>query len=177
MEENDNGYHIDHVISYENKYDSKEELLKAYGSFAHEIDDVFETGTMESQYGSDMRNSDSKTLEDNTNVTLSVDYENEYGEYNLGIETGLKFTIRNFGENLNYLNDKYENDYEEDIYAAYVVTKYDLTDRFGFKLGARFEQVETKATLSGPTTHDSTNIITKIFDLAISESPLNIPYT
>ena len=177
MEENDNGYHIDHVISYENKYDAKEELLKAYGSFAHEIDDVFETGTMESQYGSDMRNSDSKTLEDNTNVTLAVDYENEYGEYNFGIETGLKFTIRNFGENLNYLNDKYENDYEEDIYAAYVVTKYDLTDRFGFKLGARFEQVETKANLSGPTTHDSTNIITKIFDLAISESPFNNPYT
>ena len=177
MEENDNGYHIDHVISYENKYDAKEELLKAYGSFAHEIDDVFETGTIESQYGSDMRNSDSKTLEDNTNVTLAVDYENEYGEYNFGIETGLKFTIRNFGENLNYLNDKYENDYEEDIYAAYVVTKYDLTDRFGFKLGARFEQVETKASLSGPTTHDSTNIITKIFDLAISESPFNNPYT
>ena len=59
MEENATGYHIDHVISYENKYDAKEELLKAYGTFAHEIDDVFETGTMESQYGSDMRNSDS----------------------------------------------------------------------------------------------------------------------
>ena len=176
MEESDLGYHIDHVISYENKYDAKEKLLKAYGSFAHEIDDVFETGTMESQYGSDMRNSDSKALEDNTNVTLAVDYENEYGEYNFGIETGLKFTIRNFGENLNYLNDKYENDYEEDIYAAYVVTKYNLTDRFGIKLGARFEQVETKANLSGPETHDSTNIITKIFDDAISGSPFNNPY-
>ena len=176
MEENDDGYHIDHVLSYENKYDSQEQLLKAYASFAREIDDVSETGIMENQYGPDMRNSGSSTLENNTNVTLAVDYEDEYGE-KLGIETGLKFTIRDFGENLNYLEDKYENDYQEDIYAAYLVTKYDLTDRFGFKLGARFEQVETKANLSGPTTHDSTNIITKIFDLAISESPFNNPYT
>ena len=97
MEESDNGYHIDHVISYEDKFDSKEQLLKAYASFAHEIDDVFETGTMESQYGSDLRNSDSKTLENNNNITMAVDYENEYGE-KLGIETGLKFSIRNFGE-------------------------------------------------------------------------------
>jgi len=176
MDEKDLGYHIDHVISYENKYDAKEELLKAYGSFAREIDDVRETGIMESQYGSDMRNSNSKTLEDNTNVTMAVDYENEYGE-KLGVETGLKFTIRNFGENLNYLDDEYENDYEEDIYAAYLVTKYNLTDRFGFKLGARFEQVETKASLSGPTTHDSTNIITSIFDSAIVKSPFDNPYT
>ena len=174
MEENDDGYHIDHVLSYENKYDSQKQLLKAYASFAREIDDVSETGMMENQYGPDI--SGSSTLENNTNVTLAVDYEDEYGE-KLGIETGLKFTIRDFGENLNYLEDKYENDYQEDIYAAYLVTKYDLTDRFGFKLGARFEQVETKASLSGPTTHDSTNIITKIFDLAISESPFNNPYT
>ena len=174
MEENDDGYHIDHVLSYENKYDSQKQLLKAYASFAREIDDVSETGMMENQYGPDI--SGSSTLENNTNVTLAVDYEDEYGE-KLGIETGLKFTIRDFGENLNYLEDKYENDYQEDIYAAYLVTKYDLTDRFGFKLGARFEQVETKANLSGPTTHDSTNIITKIFDLAISESPFNNPYT
>ena len=140
------------------------------------IDDVSETGIMENQYGPDMRNSSSSTLENNTNVTLAVDYEDEYGE-KLGIETGLKFTIRDFGENLNYLEDKYENDYQEDIYAAYLVTKYNLTDRFGFKLGARFEQVETKANLSGPTSHDSTNIITKIFDNAVLESPFDNPYT
>ena len=173
MEESDDGYHIDHVLSYENKYDSQKQLLKAYASIAHEIDDVFETGTMESL---NYKSSDSKTLEDNTNVTMAVDYENEHGE-KLGIETGLKFTIRDFGENLNYLEDKYENDYQEDIYAAYLVTKYNLTDRFGFKLGARFEQVETKANLSGPVTHDSTNIITSIFDSAIVRSPFDNPYT
>ena len=173
IEESDDGYHIDHVLSYENRYDSQKQLLKAYASIAHEIDDVFETSTMESL---NYKSSDSKTLEDNTNVTMAVDYENEYGE-KLGIETGLKFTIRDFGENLNYLEDKYENDYQEDIYAAYLVTKYNLTDRFGFKLGARFEQVETKANLSGPLTHDSTNIITSIFDSAIVKSPFDNPYT
>ena len=30
MEESDDGYHIDHVLSYENKYDSQKQLLKAY---------------------------------------------------------------------------------------------------------------------------------------------------
>ena len=173
IEESDDGYHIDHVLSYENKYDSQKQLLKAYASIAHEIDDVFETGTMENP---NYKSRDTKSLEDNTNVTMAVEYENEYGE-KLGIETGLKFTIRDFGENLNYLEDKYENDYQEDIYAAYLVTKYNLTDRFGFKLGARFEQVETKANLSGPVTHDSTNIITSIFDSAIVKSPFDNPYT
>ena len=176
IEESDDGYHIDHVLSYENKFDSKDQLLKAYASIAHEIDDVFETGTMESQYGYDLRNSNTKTLEDNTNITLAADYENKYRD-DVGIETGLKFTIRDFGENLNYLSDEYDNDYQEDIYAAYLITKYDITDRFGFKIGARYEQVITKANLSGPTSHDSTNIITTIFDRAILASPFNNPYT
>ena len=176
MEESDNGYHIDHVISYENKFDSKEQLLKGYVSLAHEIDDVFETGVMENQYGLDRMSNGSKALEDNTNITVALDYENEY-KNKLGVETGIKFTIRNFGKELNYLDDEYDNDYEEDIYAAYLVTKYNLTDRIGFKLGARFEQVETEAYLYGPTEHDSTNIITKLFDDAISQSPFDNPYT
>ena len=176
VEENDDGYHIDHVLSYENKFDSKEQLLKGYASFAHEIDDVFENGVMEYQNGPDRASSDTKALEDNTNITIAIDYENEYGD-KLGIETGMKVSLRDFGKDLEYLSKDYENDYEEDIYAAYLVTKYDLTDRFGLKLGARFEQVETKANLSGPTSHDSTNIITKLFDRAISESPFDNPYT
>ena len=62
-----------------------------------------------------------------------------------------------------------------------MVTKYNLSDRFGLKLGARYEQVETKAKLSGLITpdspNDSANIITKIFDMAISDSPFDNPYT
>ena len=45
---------------------------------------------------------------------MAVDYENEYGI--MGIETGLKFTIRDFGENLDYLEDKYVNDYPFSLY-------------------------------------------------------------
>ena len=134
---------------------------------------------MEYQNGPDRASSDTKALEDNTNITIAIDYENEYGD-KLGIETGMKFSLRDFGKDLEYLSKDYENDYEEDIYAAYLVTKYDLTDRFGLKLGARFEQVETKANLSGPRLDpsiDSTNIITKLFDDAISESPFDNPYT
>ena len=179
VEENDDGYHIDHVLSYENKFDSKEQLLKGYASFAHEIDDVFENGVMEYQNGPDRASSDTKALENNTNITIAMDYENEYGD-KLGIETGMKISLRDFGKDLEYLSIDYENDYEEDIYAAYLVTKYDLTDRFGLKLGARYEQVETKANLSGPILDpsiDSTNIITKLFDDAISQSPFDNPYT
>jgi len=179
VEENDDGYHIDHVLSYENKFDSKEQLLKGYASFAHEVDDVFENGVMEYQNGPDRASSDTKALENNTNITIAMDYENEYGD-KLGIETGMKVSLRDFGKDLEYLSKDYKNDYEEDIYAAYLVTKYDLTDRFGLKLGARFEQVETKANLNGPrldSSIDSTNIITKLFNDAISQSPFDNPYT
>ena len=38
--ETDDGIHIDNVLSYENKYDSEAELLKAYVSYSYEVDDV-----------------------------------------------------------------------------------------------------------------------------------------
>ena len=114
-------------------------------------------------------------MEHNDNWTLSIDYEDELRN-NLAIEVGAKTTLRDFGKDLNYLGQEYKNDYNEDIYAAYLVTRYDMTDRFGLKVGARLEQVETTATLGGPTEHDSTNIITKIFDDAIEQSPFDNPY-
>ena len=115
-------------------------------------------------------------MEHNDNWTLSIDYEDELRD-NLAIEVGAKTTLRNFGTDLNYLWQEYKNDYNEDIYAAYLVTRYDITDRFGLKVGVRLEQVETKAALGGPTEHDSTNIITKIFDDAIEQSPFDNPYS
>ena len=52
-----------------------------------------------------------------------------------------------------------------------MVTQYELTDRFGFKFGARAEQVETFADLKGPelTENDSINIITYLFEKGIEE--------
>ena len=171
--EQDDGFHQDHVLSYENKFDSKEKLLKAYVSFAHEIDDVFEYGGNQSN----ITNPENKTtaLEKNTNQTFSVDYENVYGE-KLGYEIGAKATIRNFGKNLNYLEIEYDNNYEEDIYASYFVTRYDVTDQLGFKVGARAELAKTNASLTGSMEHDSLNIFTTLFDTAIVRSPFNNDY-
>lgn len=174
--EHDDGNHMDHVLTYENKFDSQEQLLKAYVSYSHEIDDVHEHGGSETEHNSVEDENETDTKEKNDNLTLSIDYEDEFGE-DLAIEVGAKATLRNFGTYLNYLSEDYDNNYDEDIYAAYLVTRYDFTDRFGLKLGARYEQVETKATLTGPTEHDSTNIITTIFDNAINESPFDNPYT
>ena len=173
--EHDDGQHIDHVLTYENKFDTQNQLLKAYVSFSHEIDDVHEHGGSESEHHSVDTENETKAKEHNDNWTLSIDYEDELRD-NLAIEIGAKTTLRNFGKDLNYLRQEYKNDYNEDIYAAYLVTRYDLTDRFGLKVGARLEQVETKAVLGGPTEHDSTNIITKIFDDAIEQSPFDNPY-
>jgi len=175
--ERDDGFHMDHVLSYENKYNSEVQLLKGYVSYSYEIDDVHETGDMNSEYGANFSGNSTTADEHNNNFTAAVDYENEFGE-RLGYEIGAKATIRDFEKNLTYLQEIYENDYEEDIYAAYIVTRYDVTDHFGFKFGARAEQVETIATLKGPepTEHDSINILTKLFDDGIAQSPFNKNY-
>ena len=173
--EHDDGQHIDHVLTYENKFDNQKQLLKAYVSFSHEIDDVHEHGGSETEHHTVESENETNAKEHNDNWTLSIDYEDELRE-NLAIEVGAKTTLRDFGTDLNYLEQEYKNDYNENLYAAYLVTRYDLTDRFGLKVGARLEQVETKASLGGPTEHDSTNIITKIFDDAIELSPFDNPY-
>ena len=175
--ETDDGLHMDHVFSYENKYDSKAELLKAYVSYSYEVDDVNEVGAMDSEYGANFSGNSTLASEDNNNFTASVDYENKFGE-KLGYELGAKATIKDFEKDLTYLQNIYENDYEEDIYAAYLVTQYEITDRFGFKFGARAEQVETFADLKGPdlAENDSTNILTYLFEQGISEGPFNKDY-
>ena len=175
--ETDDGLHMDHVLSYENKYNSEYKLLKAYISYSYEVDDVNEFGAMDSEYGANFSGNSTIASEDNNNFTASLDYENKFGK-KLGYELGAKATIRDFEKDLTYLQNIYENDYEEDIYAAYLVTQYELTDRFGFKFGARAEQVETFADLKGPdlAESDSTNILTYLFERGISEGPFDKDY-
>ena len=175
--ETDDGLHMDHVLSYENKYDSEYKLLKAYISYSCEVDDVNEFGAMDSEYGANFSGDSTIASEDNNNFTASLDYENKFGN-KLGFELGAKATIRDFEKDLTYLSNIYENDYEEDIYAAYLVTQYEITDRFGFKFGARAEQVETFADLKGPelAESDSTNILTYLFEKGISEGPFDKDY-
>jgi len=174
--ETDEGLHMDHVFSYENKFDSDAELLNAYISYSHEIDDVNEIGAMDSEYGANFSGNLTTALEDNNNFTASIDYENKFRD--IEYEVGAKATIRDFKKDLTYLQNIYENDYEEDIYAAYMVTQYELTDRFGFKFGARAEQVETYANLEGPelTDNDSANVLTYLFEKGIEEGPYDPNY-
>ena len=175
--ENDDGRHMDHVLSYENKYDSESELLKAYVSYSHEIDDVTEFGSMDSDYGANFSGNSTTASEKNNNLTASIDYENTFGEM-LGYEIGAKATIRDFEKDLTYLQNTYENDYQEDVYAAYLVSQYEVTDRFGFKFGARAEQVKTFADLKGPilTANDSVNILTHLFERGIIKGPYDPDY-
>ena len=175
--ETDDGIHMDHVISYENKYDSKAQLLKAFVSYSYETDDVLESGEMNSENGANAFGSLTKAFEDNNNLTAAIDYENIYGE-NFGYEIGAKATIRDFKKDMDYLGRTYGNDYEEDIYAAYLVTRYNFTDRFGFKFGARTEQVETFAKLDKEVVEniDTSNVLTQLFDNGIEESPFNKNY-
>ena len=173
--EHDNGFHLDHLLSYENRFNSDNQLLKSYASFSHEEDDVHEHGGLESTHNSVSTNNETDAFEHNDNLTLAVDYTDRFTD-KIGIEIGAKATIRNFGTDLTYLNQKYTSNYSEDIYAAYLVSQYELNDRFGVKLGARLEQAETNAKVTGLMEHDSSNIITKIFDNAINESPFDNPY-
>jgi hypothetical protein len=175
--ETDDGIHMDHVISFENKYDSKAQLLKAFVSYSYETDDVLESGEMNSEYGANAFGSLTKAFEDNNNLTAAIDYENVYGE-KFGYEIGVKATIRDFKKDMDYLGRTYGNDYEEDIYAAYLVTRYNFTDRFGFKFGARTEQVETFAKLDKKVVEniDTSNVLTQLFDNGIEDSPFSKNY-
>ena len=175
--ETDEGLHMDHVFSYENKFDSDVELLNAYISYSYEVDDVNEFGKMDSEFGANFSGNSTTAFEKNNNFTASIDYENKFGD-KLDYEVGAKATIRDFKKDLTYLQNIYENDYEEDIYAAYMVTQYELTDRFGFKFGARAEQVETYANLKGPelTDNDSANVLTYLFEKGIKEGPYDPNY-
>ncbi|GIT40558.1 MAG: hypothetical protein Ct9H300mP9_4080 [Candidatus Neomarinimicrobiota bacterium] len=63
------------------------------------------------------------------------------------IKTRFQINIKSFSTDYNYLEQLYINNYDEDIYPAYASLNYDITEKFGIKAGARFEQVETNATL------------------------------
>ena len=172
----DDGFHLDQVISYENKFDQKNQYLKAYLSYSHEIDDVHEHGGSEKSHSSDFPIDDTDALEKNNNLTLSIDYENKLKNL-IKVETGTKATLRKFGTDLVYLNNDYDNNYSENIYAAYLITNHDLTNRFGLKIGFRVEHVNTNTNLTGITRIDSTNILTHIIDSMIIKSPFNKPYS
>ena len=176
----DVGLHHDHSISYENKFGTKDRKLSANLDLNFEEDDIVQYNLENSSIINDFSsNTDTDVKEKNNSTTFRIDYEDKLTE-KTSIETGLKATLKSFSTDYNYLEQLYINNYEEDIYAAYASLTYDISERFGIKAGARFEQVETNASLEPSSTNitpDSVNIISTIIDNAIEESPYKNPYT
>ena len=178
--EKDHGLHHDHSISYENKFGTKDRKLAASLDLNFEEDESVQHNIENSSAMDDhTHDHDTEFKEKNNSLTFRIDYEDELNE-KTAIETGVKATLKSFSTDYNYLDQLYINNYDEDIYAAYASLTYDITDKFGIKAGARFEQVETNATLdlsSSNEVADSVNIISTIINNAVEASPYNNPYT
>ena len=178
--EEDHGIHHDHSISYENKFGTKDRKLAASLDLNFEEDESVQHNVEASSVWDDhSHDHDTEFKEKNESQTFRIDYEDDLNEA-LSIETGIKATMKSFSTDYNYLEQLYSNNYDEDIYAAYASLKYDITDRFGIKAGARFEQVETNATLISSSANevaDSVNIISTIINNAVEASPYKNPYT
>ena len=177
----DLGNHHDHSFSYENNFGTKDRKLSAGIDINFEEDDVtqynIENSSIVDDYNSGSTDTDFK--EKNNSQTFRLDYEDGLSD-KLSIETGFKTTLKSFSTDYTYLNQLYINDYSEDIYAGYISTTYNITDQFGIKAGARYEQVETNASLepsSSNTAPDSINIISTIIDNAVELSPYEKPYS
>ena len=174
------GLHHDHSLSYENKFGTNDRKLTASIDLNFEEDDIVQYNIENSSIIDDLNNnSDTNVKEKNESQTFRVDYEDDLSE-DLSIETGVKATLKSFSTDYNYLEQLYINNYDEDIYAAYASLTYDITSKFGIKAGARFEQVETNATLNPSSSNaiaDSVNIISTIIDNAVDASPYKNPYS
>ena len=177
----DVGNHHDHSLSYENKFGTNDRKLSAGVDFNFEEDDVVQYNIENSSLIDDFNSSNTDTdfKEKNESQTFRIDYEDGLSEA-LSIEIGMKATLKSFSTDYSYLDQLYINNYSEDIYAGYASATYDLTDRFGIKAGARYEKVETNASLSpssSNTAPDSINIISAIIDDAVELSPYEKPYS
>ena len=177
----DIGKHHDHSVSYENKFGTTDRKLTASLDLNLEEDEVTQSNFENSSPNDGLNtNQDTDFKEKNNSVTFSMDYEDQINE-KISVEIGLKTNLKSFSTNYNYLQQLYNNKYDEDIYAAYTSFTYDITDRFGIKAGARFEKVETNASLESSPENDlnpdSSNIISAIINNAVEESPYINPYS
>ena len=175
------GKHHDHSVSYENKFGTTDRKLTASLDLNLEEDEVTQSNFENSSLIDDLNtNQDTDFNEKNNSITFSIDYEDQINE-KISVETGFKTNLKSFSTDYNYLQQLYNNKYDEDIYAAYTSFTYDITDRFGIKAGARFEKVETKASLDSSPENDlnpdSSNIISAIINNAVGESPYINPYS
>ena len=162
----------DHSISYENKFDSKNEKLNANLSYSYGNENENENNISQNL---DPDNRGIKNRNNFQSTIASLDYENKFGS-NLVIETGLKTTQKKLGDDLFFYDDKYDYLYDENIYALYATMGYDLSDRFGLKGGLRFEQVETLAKIKGDTT-EATSVTHHVVNMAVDDGAFDNPYS
>jgi len=155
----------DHSLSYENKFDSKDRKLNADISYG-----IGRENETEKNLGNEV-----KDHHDHKSIIASFDYEDKLGE-SFDLEAGFKTTLKTLDDDLFFQDGTYDYLYGEDIYALYTTLGYEINDRLGLKGGLRFEQVETKAEVSGDTTI-ATGITHFIINQAVKEGEFNNPYS
>ena len=178
----DKGTSIDYTFRYDRDFDRQEQDLIVDLSYNTSMDEQIEEQLEQGEEISEEHHHEedgahSHADEYNSNLIFSTDYTHPFGEKTV-LEAGFKSTLKSFNSDLEYLLLPYSYKYNEDVHAAYFTMSYKLTDRLGFKIGARAEQVNTNAEVSkeSATENDSTNVFTAVIDNAIDESPFDNPY-
>ena len=154
----------DHSLSYENKFNSKDRKLNADISYG-----IGKENETEKNLGNEIENS-----QNYKSIIASFDYEDKLGK-NIDLEAGFKTTLKILDDDLFFQDGTYDYLYDEDIYALYTTLGYKINDRLGLKGGLRFEQVETKAEVTGDTT-DATSITHSLINQAVKKNEIDEPY-
>ena len=157
----------DHSFSYENKFNSKDRKLNADVSYGYGM----ENETEEDSLGNEI-----KDHHDYKSIIASFDYEDKLGE-SFDLESGFKTTLKALDDDLFFDDLDYNYNYNEDIYALYTTLGYEINDRLGLKGGLRFEQVETKAKVTGDTTAATSSVTHFVINQAVKEGEFNNPYS
>ena len=155
----------DHSFSYENKFNSKDRKLNANVSYGYGVED--ET---EENLGNEV-----KDHHDHNSIIASFDYEDKLGE-NFALEAGFKTTLKTLDDDMFFQDGTYDYLYDENIYALYTTLGYEINDRLGLKGGLRFEQVETKAKVTGDTTI-AASITHFVINQAVKKDVIDEPYS
>jgi len=155
----------DHSFSYENKFNSKDRKLNANVSYGYGVEDETEEN----------EGKEVKDHHDHNSIIASFDYEDKLGE-NFALEAGFKTTLKTLDDDMFFQDGTYDYLYDENIYALYTTLGYEINDRLGLKGGLRFEQVETKAKVTGDTTI-ATSITHFVINQAVKKDVIDEPYS
>ena len=166
MKENENENNWNHSLSYENKFNSQNKKLNASIDYSKGFEEETESTIENTRSASDKN--------DYGSSIILLDYENKLFDI-INLESGFKTTLKNVVDNLNYLNQDYSYNYNEDIYAIYTTLGYQVSDKIGIKGGLRYEEVKTKASVTGDTT-EPTGVIHSVINSAIEAGEFNNPY-